>query len=216
MPGRRQLCDICPLELLIAPGVLAAAPFPQELRLRRVGLADEDDVRAGIEVVLLDGDPWPANHDKATAPLEFGNDLAHAEALNRHACDAHNVRAGAAVVVNRSDVLINQLDPVLRRCERSQERQSGDRQVSFDTEQIERVLQPPEAGLELGIDQDDVCHRKHPCAGTANRQLTPHTADAGSCGPLPKAFEHSGLTGVAEEGVLGCEISDQLCQGLGC
>src|SRR5918997_6873865 len=103
MPGHRQLRDIRALGLLITLGVLADAPFLQELRPGRVGLADEDHVCFGIEVVLLDSDPRPTDHDETATPLELGNDLAHAEALNRHARDAHDISAGTAVVDNRPD-----------------------------------------------------------------------------------------------------------------
>ena len=58
--------------------------------------------------------------------------------------------------------------------------------------------------LWRAVNQDDVCHQKHSCAGAATRQLTPR----------PEAFRPSGLTGVAKEGVLGRQLSDQLRQCL--
>src|SRR5262249_11254282 len=98
--------------LLVAELVSALLPLAEEAGPGFVGLADEQDVGKLAEVVFLDGCPGTADDDERAAALQLGDDLPHPPALDHHAGEADDVGAGAALEVDRLDVLVEQGDGV--------------------------------------------------------------------------------------------------------
>ncbi len=114
-PGGRHLAHVRLLGLLVPVLVEPVLPLAQELRPGLLGLADEDDVGQALEVVFLDRHQRPADDGEDPASLQLGEDLLHPEPLDAHAGHADDVGPGAALVVDRLDVLVDQGDGVLLR-----------------------------------------------------------------------------------------------------
>jgi len=66
----------------------------------------------------------------------------------------------APVIIDRFNILVDQLYAVLARGQGGQERQRRDRHVRFHVEEIERVLETPEAGVKSRIDENDMRHER--------------------------------------------------------
>ncbi len=125
---------------------------------RLLGFADENDVDESTEIVLLRGHPRAADDDECAALLQRRENGFHAPTLNDHAGDADDVGSGTALEVDRLDILVANRDLVLRRRQRSKQRQTRNGQDRLCTDYRQRVLQPPIGGLEAWIDEDDIRH----------------------------------------------------------
>jgi len=133
------------------------------LRPGLVRLADEDDVDEIPEIGLPNGNPRAADHHEHAPVLELGEDLPHAVTLDVHPGKADDVGARAAVEVDRLHVLVDQGDAVVRRRERGEQRQAGDRQYRLSAKQPQCVIHAPIRGREARMDQHDVGHSRGSC-----------------------------------------------------
>ena len=173
----RHMAHVGALALLIAPLMARVGPIGQKARPGLLGLADEDDIGEIGEICLVDGDPRAAHDGEDPAPLQLGENLGHAEALNAHARDADDIGGGAALEIDCLDVLIDQRDAMGRGRQRRQQRQARDRQIGRFAEEGEGVLDPPVGHLEARIDDDYVGHssRLKGCIVSAAAGLMPET-----------------------------------------
>ncbi len=157
-PGHRHPSHVGLLGLLIAKVVPSGLPIGQEPGPGLLRLADEDDIGQVAEVIVLNRDPRAAA-DREAAPLFLrGQDLGHLEPLYAHAGKADDVGPGAAVEVDRFDVLVDQGDRVLpgRQCRKQGQGRNG--QVGPFADVGQSILHAPVRDLELRIDQYDVSH----------------------------------------------------------
>ena len=120
--------------------MLTLLPRGEEAGPGFLGLADEDDVGEVSEIVLGHRDPRPSDDREGATPLEFFEDGAHAGALHDHPGDANDVRARAALEIDRLDVLVDQRNGVRFRRERGQQRQAPDGHVGAFAEDRHRML----------------------------------------------------------------------------
>ena len=108
--------------LLVALPSLAVPPIGQELRPSVFGFPYEDDISQRSKIVLLDGDPRTSHDRIDIALLQLGQNFTHALTLHDHSADANDVGTGAAIEIDRLDILVDERDPVFRWSERGQQR----------------------------------------------------------------------------------------------
>ena len=76
------------------------------------------------EIILPHADPRAADRDENPAPLQFLKDFPHAVALDDHAGQPDDIGAGAAVEIDRADILVHDRDAVAGRRQRRDQGQS--------------------------------------------------------------------------------------------
>jgi hypothetical protein len=109
--------------------VFASFPFPQELRKRLIGFANENDISQPLELFGLNGRHGTSNDREDATFTNFGKDFAQASPLDAHSGDAHHIRAGKTVEIDLLDFLVDESDVVALGNQRCEKRQASDWQV---------------------------------------------------------------------------------------
>ncbi len=137
---------------------MAGSPLAEKAGPGLLRFTDEDDIAEITEIILVHGDPRPADRRENATPLQLLENLAHSKALHDHTRHPDDVGTLEAVEVNRFHVLVDDGHLVLVRSKRGEQGQAENRHERPFADDRHDVLHAPVRDRESRIDEHDVSH----------------------------------------------------------